>query len=209
MQLHPVDTAIIVLYMLGMIVVGFVVERRARAGITQLFPRRQRDAVVGAQHVERGVDVRHLGHDVARVRCCTSTASKSVFIPWLWPVFNQIFLMVYLSAWLRRSGAMTGAEWITLRFGSDTGCGGLADQRRAICAGERDRVHRLRVRRHRKVCGRIFLPATFSPNTYALIIIGVTTLYTVVGGLYSVVVTDMIQFLIMIVCSFALGFIAM
>ena len=46
---------------------------------------------------------------------------KSVFIPWLWPVFNQIFLMVYLSAWLRRSGAITGAEWITLRFGRDTG----------------------------------------------------------------------------------------
>ena len=40
-------------------------------------------------------------------------------------------------------------------------------------------------------------------------IIGVTTLYTVVGGLYSVVLTDMIQFLIMIVCSIALGIIAM
>jgi solute:Na+ symporter, SSS family len=33
---------------------------------------------------------------------------KSLWIPWLWPVFNQIFLMVYLSAWLRRSNVMTG-----------------------------------------------------------------------------------------------------
>ena len=48
-----------------------------------------------------------------------------------------------------------------------------------------------------------------SPNTYAVIIVGITTLYTVVGGLYSVVLTDLIQFLIMIVCSFALGLIAM
>jgi Na+/proline symporter len=54
-----------------------------------------------------------------------------------------------------------------------------------------------------------FLPATFSPDAYAVAIIAVTTLYTVVGGLYSVVLTDMIQFLIMIVCSIALGLIAM
>ncbi|MEO5582895.1 MAG: sodium:solute symporter family protein [Saprospiraceae bacterium] len=42
---------------------------------------------------------------------------KSVFIPWLWPVFNQIFLMVFLSRWLRRSNATTGAEWLKTRFG--------------------------------------------------------------------------------------------
>ena len=52
---------------------------------------------------------------------------KSVFIPWLWPVFNQIFLMVYLSAWLRRSKAMTGAEWITMRFGTGSWRRSIAD----------------------------------------------------------------------------------
>ena len=36
---------------------------------------------------------------------------------WLWPVFNQIFLMVYPSVWLRRSNVLTGAEWIKTRFG--------------------------------------------------------------------------------------------
>ena len=47
---------------------------------------------------------------------------KSVFIPWMWPVFNQIFLMVFLSRWLRRSNATTGAEWLQTRFGmSDAG----------------------------------------------------------------------------------------
>ncbi len=46
---------------------------------------------------------------------------KSVWIPWLWPTFNQIFLMVFLSAWLRRSNVMTGAEWIQTRFGKGRG----------------------------------------------------------------------------------------
>ena len=43
---------------------------------------------------------------------------KSIWIPWLWPVFNQVFLMVFLSAWLRRSNVSTGAEWIGTRFGN-------------------------------------------------------------------------------------------
>src|SRR6185295_2336214 len=35
------------------------------------------------------------------------------------------------------------------------------------------------------------------------------TLYTVVGGLYSVVVTDLVQFIIKFICSIAIGIIAM
>jgi len=39
----------------------------------------------------------------------------------VWPTFNQIFLMMFLSAWLRRSNVLTGAEWIKTRFGEDKG----------------------------------------------------------------------------------------
>ena len=125
---------------------------------------------------------------------------KSVFIPWLWPVFNQIFLMVYLSAWLRRSGAMTGAEWITLRFGSDTGAEASRISVVIFALVSVIALYRLCLRRHRGVRGDFLCRTIFRPITYAIIIIGVTTLYTVVGGLYSVVLTDLIQFLIMIVC---------
>ena len=53
---------------------------------------------------------------------------KSIWLPWLWPVFNQVFLAAYLSQWLRRSGVMTGAEWITFRFGST-----VAVRRHDVC----------------------------------------------------------------------------
>ena len=46
---------------------------------------------------------------------------KSIWLPFMWPVFNQIFLMMFLSAWLRRSNVLTGAEWIQFRFGRGTG----------------------------------------------------------------------------------------
>ena len=207
MDLHPIDIAIIVLYMLVMIVVGFMVERRARGGITNYF--------LGGQSMpwwvlsmSNAASMFDISGTMWLIMLLYVYGLKSVFIPWLWPVFNQIFLMVYLSAWLRRSGAMTGAEWITMRFGHDA-----APRRRAFSVVLFALVSVIAFTGYAFVgiakFSAIFLPDAFSPNTYAIIIIGITTLYTVVGGLYSVVLTDLIQFIIMIVASVALGFIAM
>src|SRR3990172_6084561 len=122
MELHSIDLAIIVLYMLGMVVVGFVVERRARQGLSQYF--------LGGNEMpwwvlsmSNAASMFDISGTIWLVTLLYVYGLKSVFIPWLWPVFNQIFLMVYLSVWLRRSGALTGAEWITLRFGADRGAG--------------------------------------------------------------------------------------
>ena len=206
MQLHPVDIAILLLYLLGMIVIGFIVERRARGGMNDYFLGGNKMPwwVLSMSNAASMFDI---SGTIWLVTLLFLYGVKSIFIPWLWPVFNQIFLMVYLSAWLRRSGVMTGAEWITLRFGNHRGA----------------EVSRISVVLFALVSvigftayafiglakfSAIFLPDTFSPNTYAIIIVGITTLYTVVGGLYSVVLTDLIQFLIMTICSFALGIIA-
>ena len=120
MELHPVDIAIIVVYMLGMVVVGFVVERRARGGIANYFLAGHRMPwwILSMSNAASMFDV---SGTMWLVSLLYVYGLKSVFIPWLWPVFNQIFLMVYLSSWLRRSKATTGAEWISLRFGDDSG----------------------------------------------------------------------------------------
>ena len=54
-----------------------------------------------------------------------------------------------------------------------------------------------------------FLPWEISENMYALIFMGITTLYVVEGGMYSVVITEVIQFVIMTIASIAIGIIAM
>lgn len=51
------------------------------------------------------------------VALCFVYGMKSIWIPWLWPVFNQVFNMMFLAKWLRRSNANTGAEWLATRFG--------------------------------------------------------------------------------------------
>lgn len=207
MELHSVDIAIIVLYLIVMVVVGFVAERRARGGLQDYFLGGNQMPwwVLSMSNATTMFDV---SGTMWLVSMLYVYGLKSVFIPWLWPVFNQIFLMVYLSLWLRRSGALTGAEWITLRFGSDQGA-------------EASRISVV-IFALVSVIGftgyafigiakfsAVFLPPLLSPSTYAVVIIGVTTLYTVVGGLYSVVIADVIQFLLKIVCCIAIGYIAM
>ena len=44
---------------------------------------------------------------------------------------------------------------------------------------------------------------------YALLIMSVTTLYVVKGGMYSVVITEVLQFLVMTVACIVIGVIAM
>ena len=55
----------------------------------------------------------------------------------------------------------------------------------------------------------VFLPSGLSPNTYGIILVALTTLYTVMGGFYSVVFTDVVQFFLKTAACLAIGVIAM
>src|SRR5690606_33746423 len=106
----------------------------------------------------------------------------------------QIFLMTFLSLWVRRSGALTGAEWITLRFGHDRGA---TASRISVVIYALVSVIAFTGYAFVGIAkfAAVFLPDVVSPNTYALIIVGITTLYTALGGLYGVVLSDLVQFL--------------
>ena len=54
-----------------------------------------------------------------------------------------------------------------------------------------------------------FLPWDLSPNTYGILIMAVTAVYVLLGGMISVVITDVAQFFIMAVCSLVIAYIAM
>lgn len=129
---------------------------------------------------------------------------KSVFLPWIWPIFNQIFLMVYLSIWLRKSKVMTGAQWIETRFGKSTG---------AILSHISVVVFALVsvigfIAYAFKGIGKfaaIFFPWNLSPDMYAVILMSITAIYAVKGGMFSVVITEFLQFIVLAVASVAIG----
>ncbi len=139
---------------------------------------------------------------------------KSLWIPWLWPTFNQVFLMVFLSAWLRRAGVMTGAEWITFRFGD-----GLGARLSHFVVVFFALVSVIGFLAYGFVgIGKFaatFLPMQLSADPqrneiyYGLIIVGLTSLYVIKGGMFSVVFTEVMQFVIMTIACVAVAIIAM
>lgn len=143
---------------------------------------------------------------------------KSAWIPWLWPIWNQIIMMVFLAVWMRRSNVLTGAEWITFRFGKSLGSrlSHMVTVFFAIIIVIAFMAYFV------EGIGKFaaqFLPWDLawsmgsmhlsSDDTYALIIIGITTLYTMKGGFYSVVGTEVMQFFVMTIACIIVGVIAM
>lgn len=114
--LSTIDLTIIVAYFAMMVGLGFYMKNKAK---------RSKDAyLMGGKSLPwymLGLSDASDMFDISGTMLLVSMAFlygfKSVWIPWMWPVFNQIFLMVFLSRWLRRSNATTGAEWLTTRFG--------------------------------------------------------------------------------------------
>ena len=206
MKLHPIDIAIILAYLLTSVLLGYWVSHRASRDTKAYF--------LGGNVLPwyfLGVSNASGMFDIAGtmwlVYLMFIYGLKSVWIPWLWPVFNQIFLMVYLSAWLRRSNVTTGAEWIRTRFGS--GRGAQLSHMVVVIYALVSVIGFLTY--GFKGIGKFavdFLPWHLSANQYALILMGITTFYVVKGGMFSVVITEVLQFCILSVASLALGVIA-
>ena len=207
MHLHPVDVFIILAFLALSIYVGYRVSHRASRDTKAYF--------LGGNVLPwylLGVSNASGMFDIAGtmwlVYLLFIYGLKSVWIPWLWPVFNQIFLMMFLSGWLRRSGVTTGAEWIKIRFGS-----GLGSQLSHLIVVVFALVSVVGFLTYGfKGIGKFavdFLPWHLSENQYALILMGITTFYVVKGGMFSVVITEVMQFCLLSVASIAIGIIAM
>lgn len=132
---------------------------------------------------------------------------KGAFIPWIWPIFNQVFLMIYLSVWLRRSGVVTGAEWIKTRFGHGLGSK-LSDISVVIFAIISTIGFLAYAFQGIGKFSQIFLPWQLSADMYAIIIMGLASIYIIAGGMFGVLVTDLFQFFILAIASIAIGCIA-
>ena len=207
LDFHFIDISIIILYLLITIAIGFWVSKRASKNLDSYFlgGKTLPWYVLGVSNASGMFDITGT---MWLVYLCFVYGLKSAWIPWLWPIFNQIILMVFLSAWLRRSNVLTGAEWITTRFGKGLGAS-LAHISVIIFAMVSVIGFLAYAFKGIGKFSSIFLPWDFSPNEYALIILGITTLYVVKGGMFSVVLTEILQFVIMTFGSIAVGIIAM
>ena len=206
MSIHPIDITILVLYLIAVISIGIYLTTRASQNLDTYFlaGRSVPWYILGVSNSSSMFDITGT---MWLVLMFLVYGVKGAWIPWIWPTFNQIFLMVYLSIWIRRSNVLTGSEWITTRFGNGKG-------------SELSRISVL-VFAMVSVIGflayafqgigkfaSVFFPFDISPDLYAITFMGITTIYVVLGGMYSVVFTDLIQFTLLTIVSFVIGFIA-
>ena len=212
--MNIIDVSIIVLYIFLTLFVGIWVSKKASKGLESYF--------LG----DNGIKWYYLGlsngsgmFDVSGTAWMVGIlflyGVKSFMFMWLWPIFNQIFVMMFLAMWIRRSNIMTGSEWILTRFGNDK-------------AG---RASHLIVAVFAIVSAIGFIAYFFegvgkfmtiilpwdlsfylgemlllnSEQSYALIIIFLTTLYTIKGGMFSVVATEVLQYIIMVIAGLLLA----
>lgn len=216
MSLHWLDSLIIGLYLLGTLGLGFYLSKRATRDMASYFlgGNNFKWYMLGLSNASGMWDI---SGTMWTVMILFVYGLKSAWIPWLWPVWNQVFVFVFLAVWMRRSNTMTGAQWITFRFGDGRGAK-LSHIIIVIFAI----VSVLGFMAYffegiGKFCTSILpydLSLSMGPihlrneQSYALLLIGITTLYTLKGGMYSVVVTEVLQFLIMTLSCLVIGYIA-
>ena len=217
MSLHPIDVTIIFAYLLLTIFLGFWISKRASRNLDSYFlgGKSLPWYMLGLSNASGQFDI---SGTMMMVAWLFVYGVKSAWIPWLWPVWNQVFLMIFLAVWLRRSNVLTGAEWLKTRFGEGKGSvlSHISVVIFAIVAVIGFIAYAF------EGIGKFattFLPWDLSANIvgiqitsermYALLIMGITTIYVIKGGMYSVVMTEVLQFIIMTVSCIAIGIIAM
>ncbi len=120
LKISGIDIAIILVYFLTVILVGLWVSRRGAKNLESYFlgGKSLPWYILGVSDASGMFDI---SGTMVLVTWLFMYGLKSIWLPWVWPTFNQIFLMMFLSGWLRRSNVLTGAEWIKTRFGQDRG----------------------------------------------------------------------------------------
>ena len=219
MKLTGLDISIVLLYLASMVMIGWVLRKKARQN--------KESYLMGGKSLpwyllglSDASDMFDISGTMWMVALCFIYGMKSIWIPWLWPVFNQIFLMMYLSKWLRRSNATTGAEWLATRFGTDRkvnashisvvvfallGCFGFLAYG-FVGLGK---------------FMEIFIPWSsvqsyfpfhvlpeYVPHIYGIVFTLFATFYSVLGGMHSIVIGDLIKYIILTVACISVAVIA-
>lgn len=220
MKLALIDILIICAYLASTIVIGLVMKKRAQKdkAAYMLGGNKLPWYMLGLSNASGMFDI---SGTMWLVTLAFVYGLKSIWIPWLWPVFNQIFLMVFLSMWLRRSNVTTGAEWIRTRFGS--GRGGVQSHWIVVAFAL---ISVLGFLTYGFIgLGKfveIFIPwEVVSPyipfevppqyvaHVYGIVFTLFAMFYAILGGMSGIVWADVIQYTIMTISAIVIGVIAM
>lgn len=220
MLLQPIDIVVVLVYLAVMVVLGVVLKKRAQ--------RDKESYLLGGKKLpwhmlglSNASDMFDISGTMWMVTLAFVYGMKSIWIPWLWPVFNQVFLMMYLSVWLRRSHVTTGAEWLHTRFGN-TGKGVASSHAIVVIFALMSCFGFLAygfVGLGKFV--EIFIPwnsispylpftisPSYVPHFYGVVFCLLTMFYAILGGMTSIVIGDVFKYIVMLAAAIVVAVIA-
>ncbi|MCD6394256.1 MAG: hypothetical protein J7M40_12210 [Planctomycetes bacterium] len=221
--MQPIDYAIIALYFIVVIALGCWYQKRASKNLESYF--------LGGKSLHwlaLAMSGSVSNFDITGTMWIVSIlfvlGFKSMWHHWMWGFLMGAFFMGYMGKWVRRSNVMTAAEWMETRFGSGRP-GRLARITSALIAiiftacfigyayqgiGKFASVYipLERLADHTSIGWLQNLLTEHEPACLAITVISITTLYVILGGLYSVVVTDCLQTVILTLGSIFVAYIA-
>lgn len=220
MKIQALDAVVIVLYLIMVSSIGIIMKNKASKS--------KNDYMLGGNNlpywmlgISNASGMFDISGTIWMVSIMFVYGLKSIWLVWLWPVFNQVFMFVYLASWLRKSNVTTGAEWILFRFGKGK---------------DALRSHKIIIAFALLSCfgfmaygfiglGKfieIFIPFSsistyvpftvspeFVPHFYGIIFTIFAVFYSILGGMKSIVWADLIQYCLMAIGSLSIGGIAM
>jgi len=185
-----VDLIIVIIYLLAIVIVGLLVQKKASKDINSYFlgNRKLPWWVLGASGMASNTDIAGTMINTAFIY---ALGTKGFFIEIRGGVtLIMAFLMVFMGKWNRRSQVMTQAEWMHFRFGT----GKEGDFARIISAIAAI-VMTVAMVTYFVIGAGKFVGAFLGiePIYASLLMVVLAMIYTVASGLYGVVWTDVFQ----------------
>jgi len=191
--LGPIDGAIVGAYLLSALALGVWMQRRASKGLDSYF--------LGDKKIPwwiLGMSGSSTYFDITGTMWIVSTfyvlGMKGMWVHWFWCFPFAGFALAYRAKWARRSPVLTSLEWHIFRFGEKGG----GKQARLLQLIISVTVMALMLGYAGTGIGKFateYVP--WSKNACVAVLFGITGIYVILGGFFSVAFTDLFQTVIL------------
>jgi len=221
-----IDALIVIVYVAGIVLLGSFMKSRAGRNIESYFLG-SRELPWWALAMSGSTSYFDITGTMWIVSLFFVLGLKGMWVQWIWGFPITVFYMAYMGKWIRRSGVMTGAEWMRTRFGSGA-AGELARIAYTVFAIMTITVFLAYDAFGMGKFGHVFLspaePAVagfldgiglsgvreailpLTPLSCAILILGTTGIYVILGGLRGIVVTEIVQTIVLTAGALLIAF---
>lgn len=192
-RLNAIDMSLVAVYLVVVVTLGLIMKRRAAKNIGSYFLG-DRQLPWWALAMSGSSSYFDITGTMWIVGLFVTMGLKGMWVQWIWGFIIPVFYMTFMGKWIRRSGVMTGSEWMETRFGAGR-AGELARASYTVYAVLTITAFLAYGATGMGKFGAVFLP--LSEHACAALILGVTGLYVIVGGFHGVVLVEIFQTIVL------------